>query len=129
MTRKYLKQCPPQNKVLERRLTYIVGVRRTYRLAIKCLEKEHDILINDLNAATCNLKMKEDEKYKAKFTKLLHETRRMETELNKQRQTEDELDKEIVKIEHKLVNLASKTKKEVDENPLLPNTVSNSTHI
>lgn len=80
--------------------------------------------MNDLNAATCDLKMKEDEKYKAKFTKLLRETRRMEIELDKQRQIEDELDKEIVKIENKLVNLAIKTKKEVDENPLLPNTVS-----
>jgi len=82
------------------------------------------MLMNDLNAATCDLKMKEDEKYKAKFTKLLRETRRMEIELDKQRQIEDELDKEIVKIENKLVNLAIKTKKEVDENPLLPNTVS-----
>lgn len=85
------------------------------RWAIRLLEEERDNLVTDLNAATCKEKLKEDNKYKAKFTVLINEIEQNKNELNKQKQIEKELDKEIFQWEIELNDLLIKNKKSKDD--------------
>jgi len=71
----------------------------------------------DLNVATCKLKVDEDERYRAKFANLLKETKQTQIKLNEQRHIEEQLDKEIVKMEIKLNNHIVKTKKAAGDGP------------
>lgn len=82
-----------------------------HRWAIRYLEEEHDHLVTNLNAALCNSKVKEDEKYRVKFANLVQDTELIEIELSEQKKIELEVDKEIADLEIELEKTKAKTKK------------------
>lgn len=81
------------------------------RWAIRMLEEERNNFMNDLNVAMNKSKLKEDNKYIAKFASLIHSIKQNEIELNEHRQIETEVEKEIVQLEGERTKLAFQTMK------------------
>lgn len=81
------------------------------RWAIRLLEEERNNLLTDLNVAMSKSKMKEHDRYRAKFANLIRETKQAELELSEQRQIEREVDKEILQLEIRLNKPKTKTSK------------------
>lgn len=63
------------------------------------------------------IKTKEDEKYKAKFIRLIHETKQAKIELIEQRKIEAQVDKEIVQLEAELEKLTIRNRMEIVDVP------------
>ncbi|XP_025198458.1 uncharacterized protein LOC112596850 [Melanaphis sacchari] len=93
--------------------------------AIKFLEKERNNLMTDLYAMESEVKVKEEEKYRAKFTSLIHETKLAKIELNEQRKIEAQVDKEIVQLEAELEKLTIRNRLANDDVPTLTTNTAN----
>lgn len=93
-----------------------------HRYAIKFLDKERDNFVTNLNAAFCNSKVKEDEKYRVNFANLVQETEKIEIELSEQTKIKLEVDKEIADLEIELDKTTAKAKKIMG--PLMSTTVN-----
>lgn len=65
------------------------------------------------------IKTKEDEKYKAKFISLIHETEQAKIELIEQRKIEAQVNKEIVQLETELEKLTIRNRMEIVDVPTL----------
>lgn len=89
------------------------------RWAIRFLEEERNNLTIDLNAMKSEIKTKEDEKYRAKFISLIHETKQAKIELNEQRKIEAQVDKEIVLLEAELEKLTIRNRMAIADVPTL----------
>jgi len=64
-------------------------------------------------------KIKEDEKYRAKFISLIRKTKQAKIELNEQRKIEAQLNKEIVQLEAELEKLTIRNRMEIVNVPRL----------
>lgn len=73
------------------------------------LEEERNNFLNDLNVAMCKSKLKEDDKYSARFASLIHGIKQSEIELNEHRKIEMEVEREIVQLEIERTKLAFQT--------------------
>ena len=89
------------------------------RWAIKFLEEERNNLTIDLNAMESEIKTKKDDKYRATFTRLIHETKRVKFELNEQRKIEAQINKEILQMEAELEKLTIRNKMAIVDVPTL----------
>jgi len=89
------------------------------RWAIRFLEEERNNLATDLNAMKSEVKVKQEDKYRAKFTSLIHETKLAKIELNEQRKIEVQVNKEIVQLEAELEKLTIKNNMEIKDVPKL----------
>lgn len=89
------------------------------RWAIRFLEEEQNNLATDLNAMESEVKVKQEDKYRAKFTSLIHETKLAKIELNEQRKIEAQVNKEIVQLEAELEKLTIKNNMEILDVPKL----------
>jgi len=67
----------------------------------------------------CKTKTKEDEKYRATFISLIHETKQAKIELNEQRKVEAQVNKEIVQLEAELEKLTIRNKMTIVDVPKL----------
>eukprot|EP00102_Acyrthosiphon_pisum_P008933 XP_003246328.3 PREDICTED: uncharacterized protein LOC100569849 [Acyrthosiphon pisum] len=85
--------------------------------AIRFLEEERNNLTTDLNAMECKTKTKKDDKYRATFISLIHETKQAKIELNEQRKIEAQVNKEIVQLEAELEKLTIRNKMTVVDVP------------
>ncbi|XP_022169053.1 intracellular protein transport protein USO1-like [Myzus persicae] len=93
--------------------------------AIRFLEEERNNLTVDLNAMESKEKSKVDEKYRAKFISLIHQTKQAKIDLNEQRKIEEQVNKEIVLLEAELEKLTIKNRMaNVDVPTLTTNTVN-----
>lgn len=82
------------------------------RWAIKSLEEERNKLMTDLNVVIqSKSKIKENDRYKAKFVDLIYDTKHAEIELMEQRKLEKEVDREILQMEIQLNKPKTKTNK------------------
>ncbi|CAH1730988.1 unnamed protein product [Aphis gossypii] len=95
------------------------------RWAIRFLEEERNNLATDLNAMESEVKVKQEDKYRAKFTSLIHETKQAKIELNEQRKIEAQVNKEIVQLEAELEKLTIKNNMEIKEVPKLTTNTGN----
>lgn len=86
-------------------------------MAIKLLEEERNNLVSNLHAAKCKKKIKEDDKYKAKFARMIQEIKQMNTECNEQRKIELDLDTEIFQLETQMSTLDLKNKTSKNNGP------------
>lgn len=75
--------------------------------------------MTDLNAAMCKSKVREDDKYRAKFAKTIREIKQIDNEYNEQRQIEMEMDKEIFQLETEISTLDVKNKNSKSNGPKL----------
>lgn len=80
------------------------------RWAIRFLEEERNNLAIDLNVMESQTKVKEDEKYRATFLRLIHETNQAKIELTEQRKIEAQVNNEIVQWETELEKWATKNR-------------------
>ncbi|XP_050443118.1 uncharacterized protein LOC126847108 [Adelges cooleyi] len=92
--------------------------------AIKVLEEERNNLVNDLNMTMNKLKMEKDKKYKAKFTRTINDTKKLQVELAEQKIIEKEIDKEIVRWKAELAGLVNESKKDGGHRPKLITNIS-----
>jgi len=90
-----------------------------YRWAIRFLEEERNNLATDLYAMESEVKVKEENKYRAKFISLIHETKLAKIELNEQRKIEEQVDEEVVLLEAELKNLVNRNRMAIDDVPTL----------
>jgi len=67
----------------------------------------------------CETKTKEDEKYRATFISLIHETKQAKIELNEQRKIEAQVNKEIVQLEAELEKLTIRNRTKIVDVPTL----------
>ncbi|XP_015376079.1 PREDICTED: rho-associated protein kinase 1-like [Diuraphis noxia] len=93
--------------------------------AIRFLEEERNNLTIDLNAMESKIKTKKDEKYRAKFLSLIHETKQAKIELNEQRKIEAQVNKEIVQLETELEKLTIRNRMEIVDVPKLTTNTEN----